>query len=462
MTNKMKEQEQTIDDQDNQLSELKQALEDERRAKEAALATGQLNEQDSADAMSALTQEKKELKAMVDDLKGKMSDKDEQTIDDQDNQLSELKQALEDERRAKEAALATGNLNEQESADALSALTQEKAQLKKMCDDLKGKMNDRDDEIARLKNEIARLKKALADAKKTLDDLMNKSVYKIHKRPKDDTSDDDEHKQNDDERTAMILSTTNDVFDRLQMKQLLDSILPRYCLLTFGYVRHSASTRHIPSSIVNCVIIFAFYVPLEIRMNTASLNWQYHGRIASILGGSVQQHLDIARVWILRRKRRDAAVDMQSFFRGSCVRGKYLKQTDKRAALMMKLGHDTDDVFTRMSTKELLSSIFAEQTVLTFGYIRKNQKEINIPISIIHYVAIFAFYVPPVLRPKMEYASVEMQALFRGCYERSRYLKHIEKVRKATKMIWISYHRKRQRNGLEQWLNVKVEQRRLL
>eukprot|EP01083_Nonionella_stella_P055986 147641_1 len=175
MTNKMKEQEQTIDDQDNQLSELKQALEDERRAKEAALATGQLNEQDSADAMSALTQEKKELKAMVDDLKGKMSDRDEQTIDDQDNQLSELKQALEDERRAKEAALATGNLNEQESADALSALTQEKAQLKKMCDDLKGKMNDRDDEIARLKDEIARLKKALADAKKALDDLVNRA-----------------------------------------------------------------------------------------------------------------------------------------------------------------------------------------------------------------------------------------------------------------------------------------------
>eukprot|EP01083_Nonionella_stella_P034424 94222_1 len=39
MTNKMKEHEQTIDVQDNQLSELKQAVEDELRAKEAALAT---------------------------------------------------------------------------------------------------------------------------------------------------------------------------------------------------------------------------------------------------------------------------------------------------------------------------------------------------------------------------------------------------------------------------------------
>eukprot|EP01083_Nonionella_stella_P167752 564640_1 len=464
-----------LKDRDAEIQRLKDenaALKDELAKLRALLEATQKELQDQKDKYAQLEKEKaegeeemqamfSEQKEMNDMLKKKIANmtnkmkEQEQTIDDQDNQLSELKQALEDERRAKEAALATGQLNEQDSADAMSALTQEKKELKAMVDDLKGKMSDRDDEIARLK-------KALADAKKALDDSMNKSVYKIHKRPKDDTSDDDEHKQNDDERTAMILSTTNDVFDRLQMKQLLDSILPRYCLLTFGYVRHSASTRHIPSSIVNCVIIFAFYVPLEIRMNTASLNWQYHGRIASILGGSVQQHLDIARVWILRRKRRDAAVDMQSFFRGSCVRGKYLKQTDKRAALMMKLGHDTDDVFTRMSTKELLSSIFAEQTVLTFGYIRKNQKEINIPISIIHYVAIFAFYVPPVLRPKMEYASVEMQALFRGCYERSRYLKHIEKVRKATKMIWISYHRKRQRNGLEQWLNVKVEQRRLL
>eukprot|EP01084_Bolivina_argentea_P081445 147474_1 len=177
-----------LKDRDAEIQRLKDenaALKDELAKLRALLEATQKELQDQKDKYAQLEKEKaegeeemqamfSEQKEMNDMLKKKIANmtnkmkEQEQTIDDQDNQLSELKQALEDERRAKEAALATGNLNEQESADALSALTQEKAQLKKMCDDLKGKMNDRDDEIARLK-------KALADAKKALDDLVNRA-----------------------------------------------------------------------------------------------------------------------------------------------------------------------------------------------------------------------------------------------------------------------------------------------
>eukprot|EP01083_Nonionella_stella_P119375 356790_1 len=53
------------------------------------------------------------------------------------------------------------------------------------------------------------------------------------------------------------------------------------------------------------------------------------------------------------------------------------------------------NVFARASMKELLNSILPHQMLVTFGYIRENTSQPNkpnIPISIINYIAIFAFY----------------------------------------------------------------------
>merc|ERR1712130_231231 len=39
--------------------------------------------------------------------------------------------------------------------------------------------------------------------------------------------------------------------------------------------------------------------------------------------------------------------------------------------------------------------------------------------------------------------------------------KHSDKMKKSTKMIWISYNSMKQRQGLTQWLDTKVEQRKI-
>jgi len=96
----------------------------------------------------------------------------------------------------------------------------------------------------------------------------------------------------------------------------------------------------------------------RVRLARAAQRWQYAGRVVAILGGAVCRHLILARDAILKRKREQGAVAMQSFFRGS--------------------------------------------------------------------------------------------------YECGRYRSHIIKVRKATKMIWISYRRWNERGLLKKWLEVKV------
>jgi myosin heavy subunit len=67
----------------------------------------------------------------------------------------------------------------------------------------------------------------------------------------------------------------------------------------------------------------------RVRLARAEARWRYSGRIASILGGTVMIHLAIARKQILERKRLEAAMQMQSFFRGAFTRSRYLKRIDK-------------------------------------------------------------------------------------------------------------------------------------
>ena len=53
-----------------------------------------------------------------------------------------------------------------------------------------------------------------------------------------------------------------------------------------------------------------------------------------------------------------------------------------------------------------------------------------------------------------------MQSFFRGAFTRSKYLKRISKVQKATTIIWTSYRRWQERIELQKWLDVKVEETR--
>jgi len=67
----------------------------------------------------------------------------------------------------------------------------------------------------------------------------------------------------------------------------------------------------------------------QVRLTRAEARWRYSGRIAGILGGSVINHLVMARKNILERKRLAGAQAMQSFFRGTFTRSKYLKRLSK-------------------------------------------------------------------------------------------------------------------------------------
>jgi len=61
-----------------------------------------------------------------------------------------------------------------------------------------------------------------------------------------------------------------------------------------------------------------------------------------------------------------------------------------------------------------------------------------------------------ILERKRNQGAQAIQSFFRGTYECSRYRKHVAKVKKATKMIWISYRRWNERKLLKSWLELKV------
>merc|ERR1711997_692484 len=62
---------------------------------------------------------------------------------------------------------------------------------------------------------------------------------------------------------------------------------------------------------------------------------------------------------------------------------------------------------------------------------------------------------------KEKQAALLMQTYFRSLYQRRHFIKHSDKMKKSTKMIWISYNSMIQRQGLTQWLDTKVEQRKI-
>jgi len=64
------------------------------------------------------------------------------------------------------------------------------------------------------------------------------------------------------------------------------------------------------------------------------------------------------------------------------------------------------------------------------------------------------------LERKRQAGAQAMQSFFRGSYTRSKYLKRISKVQKATTIIWTSYRRWQERIELQKWLDVKVEETR--
>merc|ERR1712048_526753 len=67
----------------------------------------------------------------------------------------------------------------------------------------------------------------------------------------------------------------------------------------------------------------------RVRFTRAENRWKFSGRVASYLGGTVCNHLEIARKQILERKQRESALAIQSFFRSTFVRSRYLKRIDK-------------------------------------------------------------------------------------------------------------------------------------
>merc|ERR1719410_1485717 len=66
-----------------------------------------------------------------------------------------------------------------------------------------------------------------------------------------------------------------------------------------------------------------------------------------------------------------------------------------------------------------------------------------------------------ITKRKREEAAVALQTYFRSCFERNVYKKHVEKVKKATKVIQIAYDSMRYREALKNWTDAKVEQRKV-
>jgi len=67
----------------------------------------------------------------------------------------------------------------------------------------------------------------------------------------------------------------------------------------------------------------------RVRLRRAEKNWEFCGRVASLLSGTVIRHLHMAREQILKRKREAAALIFQSYFRGQFERVRYIKHISK-------------------------------------------------------------------------------------------------------------------------------------
>jgi len=156
--------------------------------------------EEEAEAMRAQFEEQK---AMADALKKKLANMEkkmkeqEDTINAQDNELSNLRQALEDEQKAKAELQQNLDRAGKDNNATMDALTAEKDSFKDMIKDLRTKNKNKDDEIAALKA-------ALADAEKKLADYLN--------RPRDDKETQTELSGKWIENAKMQLSNLDNIF----------------------------------------------------------------------------------------------------------------------------------------------------------------------------------------------------------------------------------------------------------
>merc|ERR1712173_424980 len=65
-----------------------------------------------------------------------------------------------------------------------------------------------------------------------------------------------------------------------------------------------------------------------------------------------------------------------------------------------------------------------------------------------------------ILERKQRESALAIQSFFRSTFVRSRYLKRIDKIRKAVRIVWTSYRRWQDRVDLQKWVDVKVEETR--
>eukprot|EP00485_Elphidium_margaritaceum_P004313 CAMPEP_0202697576 /NCGR_PEP_ID=MMETSP1385-20130828/10922_1 /ASSEMBLY_ACC=CAM_ASM_000861 /TAXON_ID=933848 /ORGANISM="Elphidium margaritaceum" /LENGTH=113 /DNA_ID=CAMNT_0049354075 /DNA_START=30 /DNA_END=371 /DNA_ORIENTATION=+ len=96
-------------------------------------------------------------------------------------------------------------------------------------------------------------------------------------------------------------------------------------------------------------------------------------------------HLDIARADILRRKRLEAAEEIQTLFRWFYQRKRFLMRTH---SVMYQ-----STVLEMYSAKQLLGYTQRKALFTSSAYVRQNSS-VELPKNVIDLITIFAFYYP--------------------------------------------------------------------
>ena len=118
-----------------------------------------------------------------------------------------------------------------------------------------------------------------------------------------------------------------------------------------------------------------------------------------------------------------------------------------------------DNTIKSASNKPGLQNVaarFINDEFAVYGYCRLNT--LYIPSSIIEFIiSLLSEWIQERKEQRMQ-SVISIQAFLRGTYTRSKYLKRIDKMIKATKIVWISYRRWDDRICLQQWCDMKVEE----
>lgn len=186
---------------------------------------------------------------------------------------------------------------------------------------------------------------------------------------------------------------------------LNDNNCPSDKLLVYGFIRE-CDNIDIPGDIINYILLYAFL------FDTTIDKWNFVGRVAAILGGTVCKHLNWGRQYILARKRLEGAMIMQAFFRGSYTRTRYLRRISmvKKGTKIVWIAYrrmearrelekglefksmDWSDFYTKYGDK--LLNHRRNYRLLVLGYMRQiawNQYDLWIPKSIREYVLLYGF-----------------------------------------------------------------------